>query len=463
MLREGLIRVSGMVEGARKVDSIAPNTMTWLVSAVAGLSLVPIWLNYDIISTDGAFQYIPTALLFLQGWFLEGFARPQPFFPLLIAGVSWVTGFEPELSGRLISAFAFILAVLGIFKLSELIFHDRWVALLAVVFLAANRELAENSVDCLKESLLVCCVIWGNYFILKGLEDSGHSRMLFFAGALTFFFGMFIRSTVFFFIGAWLVVWAFHKQGRMLVRTALLVTPAAAFVVLWHINPDWPFFQKSYDLGLIFHQEHTATGILLAAWKAVVEFFATGNPLVILMGCLGLRLWKKDIYQAHLCLVMGFFLLVLTAWGFTSGRYLLVLMAWIYPLAAYAVVRMLRSGSRPCMALGLIVVLSAGTFWIDKALEAPNANKLARRHAGLYILERFGPDREIVTNRDRLVFYAKGKHIPLEKASGVKHPGRIVAVDVEMDGGPGIRQAMEAGGKEPVRVFGTILVYLPGP
>ena len=98
---------------------------------------------------------------------------------------------------------------------------------------------------------------------------------------------------------------------------------------------------------------------------------------------------------------------------------------------------------------------------MDKALETPDADKLTRRNAGLYILERFGPDREIVTNRDRLAFYAKGKYIALEKAGSAEQPGRIVAVDVEMDNGAGIRQAMEASSREPDQVFGTILVYLP--
>ena len=462
MLRENLGPVSEPVSGKREERPVSPGVMAWLVTIAAGLSLVPIWLNYDIISTDGAFQYIPTAAHFLHGRFLEGFARPQPLFPLLIAGVSWVTGFGPELSGRLVSAAAFILACLGMFRLGELIFHDRWAALLAVVFLMANRELAENSVDCLKESLLVCCVLWGNYFVLKGLDNRGHARLPFFAGVLIFFFGMFIRSTAVFFSGAWLLVWAFHRKNRRLARVSLLAAPAVAFIVLWHFNPDWPLFQKSYDLGLILHQDHTASGMLLGAWKAVVEFFATGNPLVILMGCLGLGLWKKDVYRAHLGLTMGIFLLVLTAWGFTAGRYLLALMAWIYPLAAYTTMRMLRSGHRAAAFVGILVVISAGAFWVDKALEDPNANKLARRDAGLYILERFGPEKEIVTNRDRLVFYAQGTYIPLEHASGTEQSDRIFAVDVEQEDGAGMRKALEASGREPSRVFGTIVLYLPG-
>jgi len=441
---------------------VSPGATAWLVTIAAGLSLVPIWLNYDIIARDGAFQYIPTAMHFLQGRFIEGFTRPQPLFPLLIAGVSWITGLEPELSGQLVSVAASMLACLGMFRLGELIFQDRWVGFLAVVFLAANRELAVDSVDCLKESLLVCCVLWGNYFVLRGIDNRGRAWLFFLAGALIFFLGIFIRSTVFFFIGAWLLLWAFHRKDRRLVRTALMAIPAAAFIVLWYFNPDWPLFRKSYDLGLIFNQDHTLSGVLLGAWRAVVEFFATGNPLVILMGCLGLGIfWEKHVYYVHLCLAMGMFLAVLTGWGFTSGRYLLALMAWIYPLAAYTTLRMLRSGHKAAAVFGFLAVISAVGFWVDKALEDPDPTKLARRDAGLYILEHFGPGMEIVTNRDRLAFYAQGICIPFKNARGVENPGRIFAVDVEEEGGADMKKALDASGKEPSWEFGTIVLYFP--
>jgi len=445
-----------------RADSVSTHTMMWMMSAAAFLSLLPLWLHYDIISPDGAFQYIPTARLFLEGCFFEGFARPQPLFPLLIAGVSWATGAGPELAGRLISAGAFIIAALGMFKLGELIFHDRWTALISVLFLITNRELAEDSVDCLKESLLVACILWGNFFVLKGLEEeTGRRRADLFLAGILFLLGMFIRSTALFFLGAWLLIWVFRRNGGRMLRMALLVVPAVLFVILWFVNPDLPLYKKSYNLGLIFNNPHTIPGVLQAAGNAVVELFSTGNLLVVSAGCAGFFFWKKDRYITHLCLSALIFLIVLSAWGFTSGRYLLALIAWLYPLSAYAVVRMARSMNRVGKVASFLVVLAACAFWADKAMEGPDPHKLARKEAGLYILEHAGPDQRIITNRDRLAFYAQGTYVPLKKASDAKKYRGILAIDIEKEDGEAGKAYMEGIGKSPARVFDTIYVYLP--
>ncbi len=446
----------------QKVDSISPNVMMWIVSAVAVLSLLPIWLNYDIISPDGAFQYIPTARFFLEGNFLAGLSQPQPLFPLLIAGVSWMTGFNPELAGRMLSAGAFILAALGMFKLSELIFHDKWIALIAVLFLITNRELVENSVDCLKESLLVGCILWGNYFVLKGIQAPGRVRIALLLGGLLFLLGMFMRSTTLFFVEAWLILWAFNKKGSRVMRMILLVIPAVLFVFLWFINPELPFYKKSYNLGLIFNGPHTIYSVLQAAGGTVVDFFSTGNPFIVVIGCIGLFFREKDLYSIHLCLAMAIFLAILSAWEFVSGRYLLVLIAWICPLAAYTTMMMARSMNRTGKIAAFLVVITACIFWMDKALEGPDTNKIARKDAGFYILEHAGPDQKVITNRDRLAFYAKGEYVPLEEATDAKKSSNILAIDIEKADGKAENAEVKALGKKPARVFGTIYVYLPG-
>jgi len=446
----------------QKVHSISSGMMVWIASAAAFLSIIPIWLNYDIISPDGAFQYIPTARFFLEGNFLAGLSQPQPFFPLLIAGFSWVTGINPELSGRLLSAGAFILAALGMLKLTELIFHDKWIALIAVLFLITNRELAEDSVDCLKESLLVGCILWGNYLVLKGIVVPDKQRVFMFLAGILFLFGMFMRSTALIFLEAWLIIWVFGKNGSRLMRTSLLLIPAVGFALMWFINPDLPFYKKSYNLGLILNDPQSMYGILQAAGLTVIDFFSTGNPLIILIGGIGLFYRKKDVYSIHLCLVMIIFLMILSAWGFVSGRYLLVLIAWIYPLAAYTTMNMARSMNRFGKFASFLVILTACAFWIDKALETPDINKIARRDAGLFILEHAGPNRDVITNRDRLAFYAEGKYIPLEEAAGLKKSSSIFAIDTEKTDGKSEKTEMELLGKKPARIFDTIYVYLPG-
>jgi len=131
-----------IVDAKRAMEDRPAWQISFLVLVVSMLALLPAWLHYDIISRDGAFQYIPVARLFLDGNIVGALSRPQlPLYPMLMAALSWITGVDLELSGRLISGLSFILASLGLYKVTELVFKDRWASLLAVLFLISNKEL----------------------------------------------------------------------------------------------------------------------------------------------------------------------------------------------------------------------------------------------------------------------------------------------------------------------------------
>ena len=121
-----------------------------LVGLCAFLGLIPAWLNYDVISKDGAFQYIPMAKAFLGGSFRDTLLNsPQlPLFPLIMAAVTKATGLDLELSGRAISYFGYVLACMGMYQLSSLLFRNRAVSCLASLFIATNALLMKCSVDC---------------------------------------------------------------------------------------------------------------------------------------------------------------------------------------------------------------------------------------------------------------------------------------------------------------------------
>lgn len=446
------------------MESINPYKLMWLVVAAAFIAVFPAWVNYDIISTDGAFQYIPTAEMFLKGKFIQGFAQAQPLFPLLIAGISWISGFDPELSGRLISAGAFIIAALGIFKFSELIFKDRLIALIAVLFMITNRELVQDSADCLKESLLVCCIVWGNFFVMKGvvLHDR-YRKMNLFVGCLIFIPGMLMRSTSLFFLWAWLVVWALSGKRFRFAKLSLVFIPVLAFYLAWVIDPELPVFKKSYDLGLIFHGERSISRFIEAAELITVQFFATGNPIIMLASFFGLYHWRRDLYPLHVCLVLAFFLAVLIMWEFVSKRYLLAPIVWMYPLAAYAVVEIFaRAEYKIGKVAASLVVVTALAFWADKVFEPPDKDRLARKEAGNYILQQIGPHHDVITNRDRVAFYAQAKYIPLTSyILSNSAPGSVIVLDIVKEEGKVAKNSLETFGRRPDQIFKTIYVYLP--
>jgi len=431
-----------------------------LIILASGLALLPSWLHYDIIANDGAFQYIPVAELFLQGRFHDAFLTPQlPLFPLAIAGMSALTGMDPELSGRMVAAIAFIIAALGLYRIGMLTTRRRWVALLAVLFLITNRDLVDNSVDCLKESLLLAFILWGNFFILRWIEERRPWQLL--AAMLLLLSGALLRSTALFFIGAWVIPWAFYQRRGMALRVGLIASPVAAVLLLWFIDPTLPIFIRSYNLGLIFKPEHTPLFLLTAAGKTINEFLATGNPVVILFAFAGLYRMRATLYARHAMAVLLIYLLIMMMWGHVfSGRYLLAPIAWVYPLAAYSVHEAWRSRRMIWKTCAAMAVISCVALWTYQARIPPDPDKLARRQAGQWILAQIGPGKEIMSNRMRLVFYAKGTSSHLADIDAHR-PHPCIAVDVDTEEGKRFKAHYDQAGLRYDAVFRTIQVYLP--
>ena len=444
------------------IETMSSPALFMLVGAGAFLALLPAWLNYDIISRDGAFQYAPLAQMFLEARFHEGLTgEVDPFFPLIIAGIAWLTGFEPELSGRIASYLAYVLTAMGMYKVGELLFRDRKVSLLAVLFLITNRQLVDRSIDCLKESLLLCCIIWGSYLVLKGISSIDKKGWYFALGAPMFLAGGLFRSTALVFPCAWLIIWIFHEEKGRLARTALFLAPVCGVLAIWAVNPDLPVFRKSYQFGYFFVSSHGAGDILRSGANAVAKFFSTGNPLVILLGLTGLYRCRRAYYACHLALVLGMFLLVLTFWIFASDRYFLAPIMWLYPLAAFQALKSVRSSAALPRSFAVIALLSCVVMWAHISFTPPDPDKLARRDAGEWVLSRLGPGREILSNRDRLAFYAKGTGLSLDAFNDSTARGQVLAIDTDEEDGKMFQERLGSQGILPDKRFGTILIYLP--
>lgn len=445
------------------IQGISSSALLMLAGTGAFLALLPAWLNYDIISRDGAFQYVPLAQVFLEGRFLEGLmGEVDPFFPLIIAGIAWLTGLELELSGRIASYLAFVLTAVGMYKVGEILFRDRMVSLLAVLFLITNRQLVDRSIDCLKESLLLCCIIWGNYLVLKGISSIDKKRLFLALGALMFFAGGLFRSTALVFLCAWLIIWVFHEEKGRLARAALFIAPVCGVLAVWAVNPELPVFRKSYQFGYFFVSSHSPGDILQSGANAVAKFFSTGNPLIILLGLAGLYRYRRDYYTGHLALVLGMFLLILTFWIFASDRYFLAPIMWLYPLAAFQALKIIRSGTVLPRWFAVVALLSCVIMWAHISFTPPDPDKLARRDAGEWVLSRLGPGHEILSNRDRLAFYAKGTGLPLGAFNGTPMD-KVLAIDTDEEDGKMLQEKLDNQGILPDKRFGSILIYLPRP
>ncbi|MBN1637245.1 MAG: hypothetical protein JW920_12070 [Deltaproteobacteria bacterium] len=447
-----------------KLSEISQTKTVFLVLFISFLALLPAWLNYDIISRDGAFQYVPSAVLFYEGSFKEAIlGNTLPLFPMMIALIARITGLDFELSGRLIAGCCFLIAAAGMFKVSEIIFRNRWISLISVLFLITNRDLIERSIDCLKESLLLCFILWGNYFILKGVLQGYRNKDLALGGAILFL-GALVRSTSLVFLGAWLVIWVFHKRKNVIFRALLLVVPAIAVFMLWYFDPSLPIFRKSFKLSKLFHTMPGISGFLYSTYVIVSNFISTGNHFIMVIGCFGLYKYRNDRYKTHVIIVFAFFYLMMIRMGHTgmqNQRYVLAPIVWFYPLAAYAVVSWLSAPGKVKKRIAVVVLLAACLFWAGRAFTPPDSDKLARKKAGEYILSQAGPEQRVLTNRDRLAYYAKGEYVKLDAESDIDNPQLIIAVDVQKAEVREVKARLDTIRKTPARQFKTIYVYLP--
>ncbi|MGC9338029.1 MAG: hypothetical protein ACP5EQ_08120 [Candidatus Cloacimonadia bacterium] len=444
--------------------------MTWVVLLVGVLAITPALINFDIIARDGANFYIPVAELLMKGRFHDVIWSPLnpfiiPLYEFLIFIVARVSGLDLESSGRAISIVSFIFGTLGIYKVTEIIFKDRIVAIISVLFFISNRELLWRSVDCLKESLLVCLVLWGNYFIVKGYYSVRGVKYTI-GGILTLLAGGLVRSTSMIFLGAWFIMWIFHKKDGSIKRVLLFFSIITLTFLIYYLNQKlhWglPIFRRSYDPSHLISNELSIQDYRILSLNMIRQLFAKSYYLIGFFSLIGIYWRKRETYTVHLVIVtlIFFAICVKTTWVFID-RYTIVLVIWLYPIAAYALVKSLRSLNKPLKIIAVITMVMCPLLWGEKVFTPPDPDKLARKEAGLWILDRLGPDQVIISNRDRLVFYAQGTYMPLSKYKAGNDTKSVLAVDTKYEEGRIIVEEAHSRGVDPDKQFRSISIYLP--
>jgi hypothetical protein len=486
----------------RSLKGIKPLAAGACVAALSALLLVPVWFRFDVVSKDGVHQYIPMGRFLLEGRFHEaisgplGSSFPLPLYESFLALTARLTGFSLQTSGRLASAFFFVLGAVGIFFLAETLFKRRTVAFAALFLYLSNRLLLQNSVDCLKESLIVCIVLWGNYFIVRGL-DLGNRAVHILAGAAILLTGIMVRSTTLVFLLAWMVVWIFHKRGGLLFRLVVVVVPVAVIVALAWKYPEFPLFRRSLSMMFIFriigNFASDKLGMLLWVVDLLRYFLKRSHYLAAFFGLWGLFHYRKNAYARHFVICMAIFLLVFMSRtrSFFSDRYMLAAVIYLMPMAAAMLVHALESRtSRLLPGLALVTLLFCPFLWGAEAFASPDPDKLARKEAGEYILSRIGPSWDIISNREQISLYAEGSLVNIERPPADDDPDRFVAfrntdlktrskkitLRVVVRGGSVLKpiamdtllqedmvwiRMLDRQGIKPDRIVRTIYIYLP--
>ena len=465
----------------------------WIVLLLSTGALVPAWFSYDIISRDGAHLYIPVARLFLEGKHLEAIFGPLkplllPLYEFLIFFLSRISGIGLETSGRLISSASFVIGALGLYKICNLLFKDRVISFISILFFISNRDLLSRSVDCLKESLLVCLILWANYLVLKGLSSPARWRY-FSAGFLFFLLGGMVRSVSFIFLASWLIVWVFHKKRGILERSVRIILPAGVLLLPVYLYPHpWidHIFRRSYDFSSLIPVDLGLSERLIAASHFIRQLLARSYYLIALFALVGAYRKRHDFYPVHALVTLFIFFAISVVIGWDQAehgadRYLLVFIVWFYPIAAFAVSRSLGSRNKVLKALAILLLVISPLLWAGKAFTPPDPDKLARKDAGEWILAHSGPGKVILTSRERIAFYAQGywldldlykKHkilrmiknksqdrLVLPQGKKSEHDGLIVVIDTKLESGRFLYGVVNSLGIFPEKVFRTLYVY----
>ncbi len=423
-----------------------------LLLVFAFFVLLPSWLHYDIISMDGAFQYIPVAKLFAAGSLGEALSQFQmPLFPALIASVANFVAGDFELAGRLVAVIGFMLLLCGVFALTFALFDRRLTALLAVVFTACTPILLKSSVDCLKESVFLALLVWGTLFVLRAINGSGRTRFCWGVLAGVFLLlATLLRSMALFVVVAWMLSGIIYAPLQRRHKVMIILTPLLLALLCALIFPALLTVERKgfYLAPLIAIYPGTAK-LLLNALGVLGQILLLGNPLVLL---LAIRVLLGREYSRYYVYSLGLIVLTLPIFAllgdWVSGRYLLMVVVGLYPIAANVAVKFMDAGSRRGIVVAIVLVSCLGA-WLYQSTRLPNADYLDRRAAGIWLKEQ--DCSVIMTNRPRIAFYAGAEVLEWDVAA---LNSSCVAVDLSLMGEKPDRPAAAS--------FGSINIYMPG-
>ena len=419
-------------------------------------ALIPAWLNFDIISRDGAFVYIPVADLYLQGKYVEAMSSELPLYPMMLAFFSSISSLDLEMTGRIMSAVFFILSAIGLYCLASSVFKSRIISIISVFLMITNRVLFGVDVDCLKETFVISIAVWANYFMVKWYYEK--KLMSLFFSLFLFLLGSITRVTILFFLIAWYLLWIFSKKEKIILRILLTIVPIGLWLSM-NLIFSLPNSLRNYCLGYLSIGSESFTYIL----KYVESLFTSSNPLAMLIGLAGILIWfKKTAYNRLILIVILFSSVIFGMRNYISDRYLLPFIVMLYPVAAYTIMKCLYSSKSVLKFIGVVTIIYSAAQWIDLSIKQPDPRMLAIRHSGQWILKNYGPDLIFTTNQDRIAFYAKGRLPEKDREKiNLKEDEDIIVIDVCADNGGIMKQKFDKEGRKSIRNFESIYIYLP--
>jgi 4-amino-4-deoxy-L-arabinose transferase-like glycosyltransferase len=266
----------------------------------------------------------------------------QPFL-MWIFGISESIFSDPLFAGRLVSVFAGLLTLVGIYKITKDFFTQK-AALLAALFYIAVPIFSFYDRQALMESSIAAVGIWSCFFILKSIKEKSSLKYPIFAG-LILGIGLFIKSSSLVFLVSYAFFVLFHalyfKKMKMINNFFASSVIFLATVSLLLINPQFWDTIGSNSRYTLTVSELLAFPFVkwLQSFLANLQIGFYGiTPLLFLASLIGIImiLRKKDLFKN---IFLSFFIMAFLVTTFfvrtATERYLISFLPFLVIPASY--------------------------------------------------------------------------------------------------------------------------------
>jgi len=206
---------------------------------------------------------------------------------------------DPVFAGRLVSVFAGLLTLFGIYKLTKYV-SDKKTAMLASLFYIFIPLFSFYDRQALMESAVSAVGIWSCYFLVKGIKEQKYLDFIFLG--ITLGLGYFIKSTpIIFLIASLFLIFVFgikHKEKQKIFEGfTISVFSFIAVVFLLIINPQ--FWQTLSSNSRFTFSLSELLGFPISIWisNLITNFrisFFYITPIIFLSGICGILLIIKS-------------------------------------------------------------------------------------------------------------------------------------------------------------------------
>jgi 4-amino-4-deoxy-L-arabinose transferase-like glycosyltransferase len=323
------------------------------------LTKLPIF-NDEAIYLDWGFRETHTS----GNLYYSLYDSKQPF-------LMWVFGIlqsfidDPLFAGRIVSVFTGLFTLIGIYKLSKLVFAKN-IALLAIFLYSIVPIFSFYDRQALMESSIATIGVWSCFFMLRSFKDKSLKYVIFLGFILGL--GFFIKSSAFIFLISYIVVVFVNvflsKKIQPLADLFYVVLVFLVSISLLLINPQfWDTLGSNSRYTLTVNELLTFP---LSKWlQSVLANIQIGvfgiTPLLFITAVIGIfmGLVKKNLLRNYFLLFfLSSCLIVSLTVRLATDRYLISFLPFLTITASYliylVIIKHIKIG---ILFLGIILIL----------------------------------------------------------------------------------------------------------